>query len=112
VCWRKTGRPRPHRAYILPHVAAQGTLRGLVAGRLARARKRARIVKSAGGLCGRRFLQGPQDCLREDSDPEHANDFRKAQGGGCAGFTVVFLFKVVKWSKSLSLNCKRKWDEL
>ena len=48
--------------------------------------KRARIVKSAGGMSGGRFLQCPQDYPREASGPEHASDFERAPGGHVGGF--------------------------
>ncbi len=57
----------------------------MVAGRLVEKVKRARIVKSAGGICGRRFLQCGRDYQRERSSPEHASDIRKAPGGHVGG---------------------------
>ncbi len=57
----------------------------MVAGRLVAMVKRARIVKSEGGICGRCFLQCGQDYRREHSSPEHASDIDKAPGGHVGG---------------------------
>ena len=69
----------------------------MVAGRLVAMVKRARIVKSAGGICGRRFLQCGRAYQREPCAPEHARDFRKARGGHVGGLHLYQFFSEDRW---------------